>query len=176
VKGKVYSGIFRAKYALEKANATGFMLPVASLSDYGLELAGPAVQVLPPVKIENLRWMDEEGKTELDTVMGGQRVTLVADVTLGPREEQIDLAIQAKPDSTSAQPSDSGAHGHGKDAPPLYFPFSGRIRDKKIAELLVADWDVKARKAKLTYTINLYGVTSEASKKVALVAGLNHSG
>jgi len=30
----------------------------------------------------------------------------------------------------------------------------------------VADWDVKARKAKLTYTISLYGVTSEASKVV----------
>jgi hypothetical protein len=166
VKGKVYSGIYRASYALEKANSSGFMLPVASVSDYGLELAGPAIQVLPPVKIENLKWMDEEGKTELDTVFGGQRLTLVADVTLGPREEQIDIAIQAVPDTTSAQPSDSGTHGHGKDAPPLHFPFSGRIKDKKIAELLVADWDVKARKAKLTYTISLYGVTSEASKVV----------
>jgi len=175
VKGKVYSGIFRASYALEKPNSTGFMLPVASLSDYGLELSGPAIQVLPPVKIENLKWMDEEGKTELDKVQGGQRVTLVADVTLGPREEQIDLSIQAVPDTASTQPSDTGTHGHGVDAVPLRFPFSGRIKDKKIGEVLLEDWDVQARKAKLSYTISLYGVTSEPSKKVKYVVGKGFS-
>ena len=175
VKGKVYSGIFRAKYALEKDNATGLMLPIANLSDYGLQLAGPAIQVLPPVKIENLKWMDEEGKTELESVTSGQKVTLTADVTMGPREEQIDLSIRAVPDTASSQPSDSGSHAHSHEAPPLGFPFSGRIRDKKIGEHLLADWDVKARKAKLDYTINLYGVTSEPSKKVDYLINPDYS-
>ena len=166
VKGKVYSGIFRAKYALEKDNATGLMLPIANLSDYGLQLAGPAIQVLPPVKIEHLKWMDEKGEKELEAVTRGQKVTLTADVTLGPREEQIDLAICAVPDTTSSQPSDSGTHAHSHEAPSLAFPFSGRIKDKKIGERLVADWDVMAREAKISYTISLYGVTSEPSKKV----------
>jgi hypothetical protein len=166
VQGKVYSGIFRTSYALEKSNPTGFMLPIASLSDYGLELAGPAIQVLPPVKIENLRWMDEEGTKELTKVQRGQRVLLVADVTLGPREEQIDIAIQAVPDTVTDQPSNTGTHAHGTQSVPLRFPYSGRIRDKKIRELFQADWDVHARKAQLTYTIRLYGVTSKPSKAV----------
>ena len=179
VKGKVYSGIFRAKYALEKDNATGLMLPIASLPDYGLQLAGPAIQVLPPVRIEHLRWMNEEGKTELETVVRGQRVTLVADVTLGPREEQIDYAIQAQPSQpqSESQPSDSsGQHAHANEAPALTFPLRGRIQDKKIKELVLADWDVKAPKAQMQYTISLYGVTSEPSKKVKYVNNQNHSG
>lgn len=174
VKGKVYSGIFRAKYALEKDNATGLMLPIASLPDYGLQLAGPAIQVLPPVRIEHLKWMDEEGKTELEVVNSGQRVTLMADVTMGPREEQIDYAIQAQPSQpqSESQPSGSsdGQHAHSHDAPALTFPLRGRIQDKKIGELLVADWDVKAPKAQVQYTISLYGVTSEPSKKVDYLA------
>ena len=75
VKGKVYSGIFRAKYALEKDNATGLMLPIANISDYGLQLAGPAIQVLPPVKIENLKWMegDTGGRRDAGAARGADR-------------------------------------------------------------------------------------------------------
>jgi hypothetical protein len=45
-----------------------------------------------------------------------------------------------------------------------------------IKQSFQADWEVDARKAKLDFTINLYGVTSTSSKIVGYVAELNHSG
>src|ERR1035437_784979 len=123
--------------------------------------------------------MDEEGKTELESVTRGQKVTLTADVTLGPREEQIEYTLQAQPSQpeSESKPSDSsGQHSHSHDAPPLNFPLRGRIQDKKIKSLFLADWDVKAPKAQLQYTISLFGVTSEPSKKVKYVNNQNHSG
>lgn len=165
-KGEIFSGIYRGMFLVEKANSTGLMLAVAELADYGLKLSGPACKVLPPIKIENLKWMDAEGKAELETVIRGEKVMLTADVTLGPMDGEIDFKIVAHPAAKSGPAAKDGKHSHAQEAQPQAFKYHGKIKSKKISEVFKPDWDVKSRKAKLDYTINLYGVTSKPSKKV----------
>jgi hypothetical protein len=176
VKGEIRSELYRDLFLVEKANATGLMLAVAELSDYGLKLTGPACKILPQVLIENLKWMDADGAKELETVVRGQKVTLTADVTSGPTEEAIALTITARSEDATAKAGDDGAHAHSHEPLPHVFMYQGRIQAKKIKQSFKAEWEVDARKAKLDFTINLYGVTSKPSKKVSYVAGLNHSG
>jgi hypothetical protein len=170
MKGKVHSNVYRGLFHVEKANSTGHMLAVAELSDYGLKLAGPACKVYPPVKIENLKWMDEEGSKELETVVRGQKVTLTADVTLGPMDEEIVMSIKAQAASGGAAPAGDSSHGHSHQPQPVTFKYPGKIKSKKIKETFVADWETHSRKGQLDYTINLYGVTSKPSKKVKYLA------
>lgn len=177
VSGEIQSGIFRGLYLVDQPNSTGRMIALAELPDYGLQLAGPACRVLPPVRIENLRWMDAEGTKEIDAVVRGQKVALVADVALGPMEEEIAFEIVARPEGAGKpQASGTGKQGHSHEAPPQRFQYPGRIRSKKIQETFVADWEVQSRKARLEFTINLLGVVSAPSKKVGYAMRHGFSG
>lgn len=172
VQGKVYSGIFRARARVETGNSSGLLIPLAELSAYGLEMAGQAVPLLPEVRIENLKWMDAEGSKEIETVVRGQRVTLVAEVTKGPMDAEVQLDVTASLQSKDAQASKDASHGHSHEPVPEHFLYQGNIKSKKFSQTFLADWEVSMRKAQLEFTINLFGVTSEPSKKVKYVAGI----
>ena len=167
--GEIRSGIFRTRWQVASSNSTGLLVPVVRLPDYGLELAGPAAKLLPPVKIENLRFQDETGK-DLDTVVRGDRIYLVADVRLGPMEESIAIDLRVTPDPQESSPGD-GRHAHGSESKPSSHPYVGHIHGKRIREPFRADWEMPTTKGWLEYDIGLYGTTSEVSKRVRYLCG-----
>lgn len=161
--GVMYSGVFRGLFKVEKVNATGHMVVVAELPDYGLKLAGPACKVTPPILVENLKWMSEDGSKELEAVVRGQKVKLTADVTQGPMDGEAVMTVKVVP--ADAKKSDKGhaacQHDHVKS-----YKYPAKIKSKKIEALFRAEWDAPDRKSKLEYTINLLGRDSKPSKKV----------
>ena len=173
LKGVMFSGVFRGLFKVEKPNATGHMVVVAELPDYGLKLAGPACKVTPPILVENLKWMSEDGSKELESVVRGQKVKLTADVTQGPMDGDAAMTIKLSPGDKSK--SDKGAtacqHDHSKT-----YKYPAKIKGKKIEALFRAEWDAPDRKSKLEYTINLLGRDSKPSKKVGYKsASFNYS-
>lgn len=163
LKGAMFSGVFRGLFKVEKQNSTGHMVAVAELPDYGLKLAGPACKVTPPVLVENLKWMSDDGSKELENVVRGQKVKLTADVTQGPMDGDGVMTIKLVPGDKPK--SDKGSiacqHDHSKT-----YTYPAKIAAKTIEALFRAEWDAPDRKSKLEYTINLLGRDSKPSKKV----------
>ena len=171
--GEIRSGIFRVRWPVAASNATGLLVPVVRLPEYHLELAGPAAKLLPPVKIENLRFQDETGK-DLDTVVRGDRIYLVADVMLGPTEEVIAIDLRVTPDPQESSPGD-GTHAHGSESRPSSHVYAGHIHGKRIREPIIADWEMPTIRGWLDYDIGLYETTSERSKRVRYLYGKDFS-
>ena len=172
LKGVVYSGVFRGLFKVEEPNSTGHMVVVAELPDYGLKLAGPACKVTPPILVENLKWMSEDGSKELEAVVRGQKVKLTADVTQGPMDGEAVMTIKILP--ADAKGSDKGHSACQHDQAKSY-KYPAKIKSKKIEALFRAEWDAPDRKSKLEYTINLLGRDSKPSKKVGFVMAFEHS-
>jgi len=171
--GEIRSGIFRIRWPVAASNATGLLVPVVRLPEYGLELAGPATKLLPSVKIENLRFQDETGK-DLDTVVRGDHIYLVADVTLGPTEEVIMLDLRVTPDFQESSPGDR-THAHGSESKPSSHPYVGHIHGKRIREPIYANWEMPTIKGWLDYDIGLYETISGVSKQARYFYGKDFS-
>lgn len=171
--GEICSGIFRMRWPVAASNASGLLVPVVRLPEYGLELAGPAAKLLPPVKIENLRFQDEAGK-DLDTVVRGDHIYLVADVTLGPTEEVILLNLRVTPDLQDSSPGDE-THAQGSESRSSSHAYVGHIHGKRIREPISANWEMLTIKGWLDYDIGLYETISERSKRVRYLCGKDFS-
>ncbi len=79
LKGKIFSNLFRTQYQPSKENTTGAMFFEAELPNHGLKSSSPLTAALPPARLRNLQWLDEENR-EASELQRGRRYTLRADV------------------------------------------------------------------------------------------------
>lgn len=79
VSGKVYSNLFRAPYKVSKPNKTGGMLFEAELPAHSLKRMSAKIRVGPPVKITELKILDEKG-SELKEIAKSGRIQLTGKI------------------------------------------------------------------------------------------------
>jgi hypothetical protein len=90
--GKVYANLFRARYQVAKPNKTGFMFFEAELSAHSLKGVSPKIKVGPPVKITDLKFLDEEGK-ELKQIVNPDSLELRAKIEGPPDGTPCNLSL-----------------------------------------------------------------------------------
>ncbi len=154
IKGKIFSNTFRTQYALNKPNKTGGMWFEVDMPKHNLKGRGTKVQVFPPVKVDNLNWMDAEGKNPVTEIDLGDRVTLKADVTAGP--------INGKGHASFfAIEPDTGKKSHA-------FDIAIDIQDKKITLIWEAKYkpNHETKKLKFSYSITVLGCESKSSEEI----------
>jgi hypothetical protein len=99
LEGQMYSNYHRAIFALTKPNKTGGMSFEAELSAHSLKAAGPKIRVMPPIKIDTLKWLDDKGKA-LTEVTEGPLVELTAKVQGAKDGDEAYIRLQCRKSET----------------------------------------------------------------------------
>jgi hypothetical protein len=108
LEGKIYSNFFRTQFALSKPNKTGGMLFEAELPDHGLKGKSGLVQVLPPVKLSELKLKDGDGK-DLKEIAAEPVLELSGKAEGAPDGTSCSFRLLCRVKGQAAQPVFTGA-------------------------------------------------------------------
>lgn len=97
LNGTIGANCYRVRYGVTKPNKTGGMFFEAELPDHGLKGVSGKVAVLPPSKVSEPKWLDEDKKKEPEDLHPGQRYLLSAKVEAIPGKDDAVIQVDFLP-------------------------------------------------------------------------------